>query len=200
MSGVSVVLTYSSLLFGSYVLGSISFAYLAVRLLRRQDLREAGTGNLGARNAARLLGWPGFAFVFLGDAGKGWLAVSLAKRWPGGDLATLTAAAGVLLGHSYSLFLRFSGGKGLASAVGILLALSPAVTLVMLLLAALFLALTRNLYLAPTLAALFFPAVAWHFWRSPVWTVLGVLLVALILWRHRRNLRDWLVERRRHRA
>ncbi|MDI6871555.1 MAG: glycerol-3-phosphate acyltransferase [Bacillota bacterium] len=180
----------------SYLIGSVSFSYLAVYLVRRRDLRRLGTGNLGARNAGRLLGWPGFVLVLLGDAGKGFLAVRLAQGWLGTDLASVVAASGVLLGHSYSLFLGFSGGKGLASAVGILLALSPAVLLVMLLLAGLFLLLTRNLYLAPTLAALFFPAVAWLFWHSRVWAGFGILLVALILWRHRHNLADCLNRRK----
>ncbi len=191
MSAGAHLWPYLGLLAVSYLLGSVSFSYFSVALLRHQDLRRLGTGNLGARNAARLLGWPGFVLVFLGDAGKGFLAVRLAQAWLGTDLSTVTAAGGVLLGHSYSLFLGFSGGKGLASAVGILFALSPAVLLVMLLLAGLFLLLTRNLYLAPTLAALFFPLVAWLFWRSRIWTGLGVLLVLLILWRHRHNLADW---------
>lgn len=179
----------------SYLLGSISFAYLSVALIRREDLRQSGTGNLGATNAARRLGWAGFVLVFLGDAGKAYLAERLALRWPGGDLATLTAAAGVLVGHSYSPFLGFSGGKGLACAVGTLFALSPVVLLVMLLLAAVFLLATRDLHLAPALAALFFPPVAWLFWRSPLWTGLSLPLVALILWRHRHNLAAWFTRR-----
>lgn len=196
MSALASVLRHLALLLVSYLLGSLSFAYLAVRLATGQDLRRLGTGNLGARNAARLLGVPGFAFVFLADAGKAWFAVTFADRWLGGDLATLVAAAGVLVGHSYSLFLGFAGGKGLASAVGILFALSPAVLAVMLLLALTMLLVTRNVYLAPTLAALFFPLVSWLFWHSRVWTGLGLFLVALILWRHRRNLEAWWRQRR----
>lgn len=196
----AAVLPYLLLLAVSYLIGSVSFAYLAVTLFRRQDLRRLGTGNLGARNAARVLGVPGFILVFLGDAAKAYLAVRLAQSWSAGDLAALTAAAGVLLGHSYSLFLGFAGGKGLACAAGILFALSPLVLLVMLIIAGIFLLVTRSSYLAATLATGSFPLVSWLFWRSSVWTGLGLLLVALIIWRHRRNLADWLAARRASQA
>lgn len=192
---------YAALLGLSYLAGSLPFAYLAVRLLAGEDLRRLGTGNLGARNAGRLLGWPGFLLVFLLDAGKGFLAVRLAQVWLATDWATLLALVGVLLGHSYSVFLGFSGGKGLASAVGALLALSPPLTLALLLLAGLFLALTRNPYLAAVLAAVAFPPLARQFLGSPFWTGAGLLPVGLILWRHRRNLGDWFRQRReRHRG
>lgn len=195
-AGAGVALRYLSLCAFAYLLGSVSFAYLAVRLFRREDLRALGSGNLGALNASRRLGKAGFLFVFLGDAAKAYLAVEVAQRWIGTDLALLLGAGGVLLGHTYSLFLRFAGGKGLACAVGILLAWSPQVLLVMALLALLFLALTRDYHVAPALAAACFPAIAAAYWRSPLWAGAGVLLAGLIIWRHRQSLAAWLARRR----
>ncbi|MGE5509175.1 MAG: glycerol-3-phosphate acyltransferase [Chitinophagales bacterium] len=182
---------YLALFLVAYLLGSVSFSYLAVRLLRREDLRALGSGNLGALNAARRLGKAGFLLVFLGDAGKAYLAVEVGRRWLGTDLALMVAAGGALVGHAYSLFLGFSGGKGLASAVGILLAWSPPALLAVALLALVFLAVTRDYHVAPALAAVCFPALAWLFWHSARWVIAGALLAALIVWRHRRSLASW---------
>jgi glycerol-3-phosphate acyltransferase PlsY len=196
MNALGLTARYAGLFLAAYLLGSISFSYLAVRFLRHEDLRSHGSGNLGALNAARRLGKAGFLLVFLGDAAKAYLAVEVGRRWLGTDLALLVAAAGALVGHSYSLFLGFSGGKGLASAVGVLLAWWPPALLQMALLALAFLALTRDYHVAPALAAACFPALAWLHWRSPLWVTAGALLAALIVWRHRSSLASWVRHRR----
>lgn len=111
----------------AYLIGSIPFAVVVSRAMRMQDPRTYGSGNPGATNVLRSGNKLAAALTLLGDAAKGWLAVWLALRWgthPGGDIVPFVMLA-VFLGHLYPLFLRFRGGKGVATALGILLAVEP---------------------------------------------------------------------------
>ncbi len=109
----------------AYLIGSISFGYLAGRILRGIDLREHGSRNLGATNVRRILGnGPGIAVLAL-DIGKGTLAVTLA-HWLGGEgLAEILAGAAVISGHIFTVFHGFRGGKGIATGLGVFLYLTP---------------------------------------------------------------------------
>lgn len=110
----------------SYMIGSIPSSYIMGRLLRGIDLREHGSGNLGAANAFRVLGFRAALPVLLFDIGKGVAAVILFPRFGGGGTGlSLLAAFAVVLGHNYSLFVRFSGGKGVGTTAGAFLALAP---------------------------------------------------------------------------
>lgn len=111
-------------------LGSIPASYLAGRWLRGIDLREHGSGNLGATNAFRILGAPAAVPVVIVDVGKGalavWLAFALLPRLEvAGDLIALLAAVGAVLGHSFSPFVGWRGGKGVATAAGAFVTLAP---------------------------------------------------------------------------
>lgn len=111
----------------AYVLGSVPFAVVVSRIMRLQDPRTYGSGNPGATNVLRTGNKMAAGLTLLGDAAKGWLAVWLALRWgphPGGDIVPFVMLA-VFLGHLYPVFLRFRGGKGVATALGILLAIQP---------------------------------------------------------------------------
>ncbi len=106
-----------------YLVGSVPTAYLLVKKLKGVDIRTVGSGNVGATNAARILGKWGFAAVFSADMLKGFIPV-----WVTGMLypdVVLIAAVLVVLGHTYTVFLNFKGGKGVATAVGVFLALAP---------------------------------------------------------------------------
>ncbi|WP_265821578.1 glycerol-3-phosphate 1-O-acyltransferase PlsY [Geovibrio ferrireducens] len=106
-----------------YLVGSVPTAYLLVKKLKGVDIRTVGSGNVGATNAARILGKWGFAAVFSADMLKGFIPV-----WITGMLypdVVLIAAVLVVLGHTYTVFLNFKGGKGVATAVGVFLALAP---------------------------------------------------------------------------
>lgn len=120
--GTPFIIGLTSLL--SYLLGSISFSFLFGRILRR-DLRTAGSGNLGAVNAGRVLGPAAGILVFALDMGKGFLAAWLSQKISHDQTAVFAACIAVMLGHNYSIFLRFTGGKGIATAGGLLLVLSP---------------------------------------------------------------------------
>jgi len=116
----------------AYLLGSISFAWIAGRL-KGIDLREHGSKNLGATNAGRVLGRGWFFVVFALDLGKGLLAVLAALHLPAAlgleshPLTPIAAAAGVVLGHVFTCFHGFKGGKAVATSLGVLIALMPAV-------------------------------------------------------------------------
>ena len=169
-----------------YLAGSVPFAYLLARL-KGIDVRQAGSGNVGAANVLRTTGlWRGVIVMSL-DVAKGIGAVAIAHMLAGGTaLIALTGAAAVV-GHVYPVWLRFHGGKGVAVAAGVFTMLSPGATAMA---AALFLVIawmTRYISLASIAATLALPPAAWIL-GSP----LSVVLVAagtsiLILFRHRTN-------------
>ncbi|HOS54377.1 MAG TPA: glycerol-3-phosphate acyltransferase, partial [Anaerolineaceae bacterium] len=111
-----------------YALGNFSPAYLIARKVGRFDIREKGSGNAGATNVIRTLGWRYGLLVFLLDALKGATAAG-AGYWLGGETGLAAAAIGVVLGHDFPVVLNFRGGKGIAATTGILLSLLPLPTL-----------------------------------------------------------------------
>lgn len=115
----------------SYIVGSIPFAYIIVRLFFRKDISKEGSGNVGAMNSYEVTGrkWVGF-LVFLFDSLKGISVVLISRHLiPDDDFAILAASFSVVLGHNFSLFLRFKGGKGLATSAGVLLLIQPIILL-----------------------------------------------------------------------
>jgi len=174
-------------LFG-YLAGSVPFAFL---LARRAgiDVRVAGSGNVGAANVFRTTGaWRAVAVMSL-DVGKGAAAVLVASLLTGGVwIAALTGAAAIV-GHIYPVWLRFHGGKGVAVAAGVFSVLSPIATGIAATLFLIIVWLTRYVSLGSIAATLALPPVAW--WagapRAVVFTAAGS--GALILFRHRANLR-----------
>jgi glycerol-3-phosphate acyltransferase PlsY len=115
----------------SYIVGSIPFAYIIVRLFFRKDISKEGSGNVGAMNSYEVTGrkWVGF-LVFLFDFLKGISVVLISSHLiPDDDFAILAASFSVVLGHNFSLFLRFKGGKGLATSAGVLLLIQPIILL-----------------------------------------------------------------------
>ncbi len=171
----------------AYLIGSIPFGLLVTRLVAGVDVRAVGSGNIGATNAVRAGGKLAGALTLLLDALKGFLPSWLALRELGVGAAALTAAC-AFLGHLFPIYLRFKGGKGVATALGIFLALSPPAALGALLVYALVLALTRVSALGSLAATA--AALAIVLFRHEPLPVVGlcVLVVALIVWRHRGNL------------
>ncbi|MDY5050742.1 MAG: glycerol-3-phosphate 1-O-acyltransferase PlsY [Candidatus Mucispirillum faecigallinarum] len=113
------------LIIAAYFIGAIPFAYIIVKLVKNIDIRTVGSGNAGATNAARVLGKWGFISVFILDALKGFLPVFISYYFYGETVITLVVAAVVVLGHTYTVFLGFKGGKGVATGAGVFLALAP---------------------------------------------------------------------------
>lgn len=179
----------------AYLLGSIPFGYLLVRLFCKQDVRETGSGNIGATNVARSGGKGlGIATLLL-DLLKAFAAVEVAKHLAPGnfDLAVLAAIAAIL-GHIYPVWLGFRGGKGVASGLGVFLALAWKPSLCMLGVFAVVVTLTRFVSLASMVAAASFPLLALYFVKnwSAVATYGFLLIPALIVIKHHENIRRLL--------
>ncbi|HZK67374.1 MAG TPA: glycerol-3-phosphate acyltransferase, partial [Chloroflexota bacterium] len=112
----------------SYAVGSIPPGYLVARLSGNVDLRQQGSGRTGTTNVLRTLGWKAAGLVFLGDFAKGAVAIIATRIITGGDpLADLLAGLAVMVGHNYSLYLGFKGGRGVVTGLGVLAAIAPLV-------------------------------------------------------------------------
>ena len=184
---------------GGYLLGSISFSAVMARA-KGIDLRSIGSGNLGATNAGRALGWQAGLLVYLLDAAKGWVPAEAALRWDGESHESLLLAsvAGgcAFLGHVWPVFHRFRGGKGVATLSGAALAIAPEALLWSALAFLLVVLATRFMSLGSLVLAVALPIAAW--WtggaagaHAPVVVVLAVC-GALVFYTHRANIRRLL--------
>jgi glycerol-3-phosphate acyltransferase PlsY len=174
-------------LLSGYLLGSVSFALLIARA-RGINLREVGSGNLGATNTSRALGPRVGLAVFFLDAGKGLVPV-LAWKFGGGEpLAVVLAGAGAYLGHIWPLYLGFRGGKGVATLIGALLALAPFTVLITAPFALAAILLTRIMALGSLAFGLGLPIVSWL--REDPSTTFGFTAGAglFLFWTHRSNI------------
>ena len=187
------------LIVGAFLLGSIPFAYLLVRMLFRVDVRAHGSGNPGATNASRVFPkrWRlgGFLLIFALDAGKGYAACALLPAWfertHGSQADWVPAACGLaaVLGHSFSPFLKFRGGKGVATTLGVLIALEPIATLLALAVFGVIWAATRIVSLGSIAMAVVLPvAIYWRGEAPPAVGLMAILLGVLIIVRHRSNI------------
>jgi acyl phosphate:glycerol-3-phosphate acyltransferase len=185
---MTAALSAAAVTAAAYLLGSVSFAILVSRLLRLPDPRGYGSGNPGATNVLRTGSKPAAALTLAGDAGKGWLAVWLAGIYSC-ELETMALAGlAVFLGHLFPVYHRFKGGKGVATAAGVLLALDWRVGLGTLATWVIIAAFLRYSSLAALVAAVFAP----FFTALLLGLGLPVLCVAamsaLLVWRHRQNI------------
>ncbi len=178
----------------SYLLGCFTTGYYLVMLLTGKDIRVLSSGNVGSRNAGRLLGARGFFLTFIGDAGKGLLAVYLAGRSGGGALLMTAALIAVTAGHIWPLQLRFRGGKGFATFAGGLIMLDPQLLLLGLALCAVLFPLLRRTTITGLAALAFTPLLLLLLQAhrskpllSPE-VFLYFLLVILVLYAHRANI------------
>ena len=179
----------------AYLLGSIPFGYLLVKFFRHQDIRATGSGNIGATNVLRS-GAKGLGIAtLLLDCGKAFAAVTIAQHLAPGDYdLAVVAAVAAILGHVFPVWLRFRGGKGVASALGVFLALTPAAagcTFAVFLVVVL---LTRYVSLASIIGSATFPLFGLWFvhLRTPI-VIAGFLFIPLlIIVKHRENIRRLL--------
>lgn len=180
----------------AYLLGSVSFAVIASWLFRLPDPRTYGSKNPGATNVLRSGKKAAAILTLLGDAGKGWLAVVLAQyfmqAWNlAGEVVAVVALA-VFLGHIFPIYLRFQGGKGVATAVGVLLGLNLWVGLLAIITWVLVVMIWRISSLSALVAALLAPVYAVIFLGFDV-NALAILLMSLLLiWRHKSNIANLL--------
>jgi glycerol-3-phosphate acyltransferase PlsY len=174
----------------AYLIGGIPFGLIVVKLMTGADVREGGSGNIGATNVLRTTGAVAGVLTLVLDAAKAWFAVWLADRLSGGsELWMSLAALAVLLGHAYSVWLRFKGGKAVASFVGAFAYLTPLPLLAVALIFIFVVAWTRYLSLGSVTAAGLFPVACWMI-LHPRWPVLFAATGAavLVVERHRGNI------------
>ena len=188
----------------AYLLGSIPFGYILVRVFRGQDVRDTGSGNIGATNVARSSPALG-ALTLLLDATKGFLAVAAgsliaasavhAASRPSPYTVVAVAAIFAVAGHMFPIWLKFRGGKGVATSVGVFLALAPKTLLLALALFAALVAVFRHVSLGSIIAAAAFPLIAYalhDYHSSPALLTVMCAIAVLIVIKHHENIRRLL--------
>jgi len=187
-------LTPILLFLGSYLLGSIPFGLILAKLFAGADIRHAGSGNIGATNVARVAGPLPGVLTLAFDAGKGWLAVWLAGRVMHEEAGVVVIAGFfALLGHCFPVWLRFHGGKGVATAAGIFGALCPEAMVAALILFAVVVWFWRYVSLGSLAAAAAIPLLVYllwapHFAPPNIVTVGSLAIAALVIFQHRGNI------------
>ena len=176
---------------GCYLLGSIPTSWLVLKVLKGRDLRDVGSGNVGATNLYRVLGWRVAVPVGLFDALKGAVPVAVVGPWAGlGVLGSLVLGIVAVIGHVFPVFLKFKGGKGVATSAGVVLGLAPAGFAASLAVWGLVLTLSGYVSLASIAAAVVLPAAIWILQPIRRDLVLWFAVLALaVIWLHRGNIR-----------
>lgn len=176
----------------AYLLGSIAFGILVSKLFGLPDPRTVGSGNIGATNVARSGKKSAALLTLLGDVFKGWFPVWLALQ--SGMLMWVVSAVGlaVFFGHLYPIYYRFKGGKGVATALGVMLAISPLLALAALVTWLLVFAVSRYSSLAAIAAAALAPVFAWFLLPYKDYVITVLVMSIFLIWRHRSNIQKLL--------
>jgi len=174
----------------AYLVGGIPFGYVLVRLTTGRDIRSSGSGNIGATNVLRTTGRAAGVATLLLDAAKGYFAVWLAARWMNDDPLWMSLAAlAVMAGHAFPVFLKFRGGKAVASFIGAFLYLTPLPLAAVLVLFVITVAVTRAISAGSILAAGTFPLGVWLILHPPAPVLIASLIAgAFIVYRHKSNM------------
>ena len=179
------------LLLAAYLLGAFPSSYVVARMVRGIDLREHGSGNLGATNAYRVLGWKAATPVFILDILKGWLPPFLFPRLDGTEdwRWALAYGAAAIVGHVFSVYVRFKGGKGVATGAGVFIALAPLAVLIGLIVWGTLLFITGTVSIASIAAAATLPLAVWLLGARIEVLILAIALATFVIYAHRSNIR-----------
>ncbi|HXX15791.1 MAG TPA: glycerol-3-phosphate 1-O-acyltransferase PlsY [Candidatus Eremiobacteraceae bacterium] len=186
------------LVLGAYLLGSIPFGLIFAKIFGGKDVRQHGSGNIGATNVSRVAGPVAGVLTLLFDTGKGAVAVLIAARGAEHEAsAMIFAGIGALLGHCFPVWLKFKGGKGVATALGMYVALCPLATLAAVVVFLLVVAFWRYISLGSLSAAAAMPLLVYFLWAPghapPLVVTLGTLFAAaLLFYKHDANLQRLL--------
>ena len=171
-----------------FIFGSIPTGLWITKALHGIDIREYGSKNIGTTNVFRTVGAKTAVMVLLADMLKGIVVVFVLKWYMNSDLLIVAAAMGAILGHNYSLFLGFKGGKGAATGMGLLIYLLPKTSLCCFLIAAFCILTTRYVSLGSIMASFFAPILTWYFGYPTPYVVLALLGGGFIIIRHKSNI------------
>lgn len=174
----------------AYLIGSIPFGYLLVRWKTGEDVREKGSGNIGATNVLRTTGRAVAVATLLLDIAKAVFAVWVADKLSGGSPLWMSLGAlAVMAGHAFPVFLKFQGGKAVASFIGAFLYLTPLPMVAALLVFVIVVAATRQISMGSIVAAGSLPLAAWLIEHPPFVVILAALVAAVfVIYRHRANI------------
>jgi len=170
--------------FFAFLLGSFPSAYLFGRLFKKVDIRKVGSGNVGGINTYRAAGFLPALLTVTCDIAKGALAVVLASALNSDPVIIFMSGLLVIFGHNYSIFLRFRGGKGLATTFGVFIALSPLTIMYVILVAIILTVIIRDINTAFGSAALSIPVVLYFQYQQFDWVFFGLILAAIIVVKH----------------
>ncbi len=185
----TILLTLAAAAIG-YLLGSIPTAYVMTRLRKGVDIRQVGSRNMGAMNVLRTVGPLEALAVLVVDAGKGIAAVAIARALGLPVYSELIAGAAAIAGHDFTLFLRFRGGKGGATSMGILLFLMPWSAPYYFAVTGIVFAAVRHLTFAYGAAFAVFPVIAWAVYHSNYYGIYSLVVVAALLLQNARTMKD----------
>lgn len=172
----------------SYLLGSIPNGLILGKLIWGVDLRQHGSGNIGATNAWRTIGKAGGFSIFLLDMLKGAISAYLGLHLGGGELAGIICGLLAIAGHSWSVFLGFKGGKGVATGLGVIAMLMPMVTAIVFLVWLAIVKATGYVSLGSIVAAVLVPVLALFMGLHTDFMVLGLIAAVFIVYRHKSNI------------
>ncbi|MDI9484370.1 MAG: glycerol-3-phosphate 1-O-acyltransferase PlsY [Bacillota bacterium] len=176
------------ILAASYLLGSIPFGLLIAKWWAKVDVRQHGSGNIGMTNVLRTTGAFCAALTLIGDMGKGMAAVLIARHFAGGGTFPLVAGLAAVFGHNWPIFLRFKGGKGVATIAGLLVAYKPWVAGVLVVIWLAVLIASRYISLASIVVAVCLPLVLAIFGTQAAELLLALIMAAVTVFRHRSNI------------
>jgi len=173
-----------------YLLGSIPFGYIMGKLFKKVDIREFGSGNIGASNALRILGPSLASLVVIGDVGKGILSIYLVKYF-NIDSSLILAIAGlaVICGHDWSLFLGLKGGKGIATTFGVVFALNPTISILALIVGGVVVITTRYVSLASIFAVISIFIFTILFKQPYEYIIFSAIILILGIFKHKENIK-----------
>ena len=174
-----------------YLIGSIPFSYLIPKWIGKVDIRLHGSGNTGTTNVLRTLGMKVGLLAFIGDFIKGLVPSILGLIWLG-EIGGIVGGVLAVLGHCYPVWLKFKGGKGVATSAGVLVVLVPDILIILLIGQFIIIALSKYMSLASILSAVLLPIFAILFSKSTEIVGFTVFLAAFVIFRHRSNLKRLL--------
>lgn len=175
-------------LVGCYLLGAIPFGVIVGKITRGVDIRDFGSGNIGATNVLRTLGLGPALAVFFFDTIKGTAAVALCNTLKMEPLLVVVGGVLSIVGHSFSVFLKFKGGKGVATSLGMIIGLNPIIAGIAFVLWVTLSAVTRIISIASIVAAISVPAMMFFMEKHVEYQVIAVIAALLIVVKHKSNI------------
>jgi len=172
-----------------YLLGSVPFGYIVGKLFKKVDIREYGSGNIGATNALRILGPQLASLVVIGDIGKGIFSIYLIQYLNIDNSLILTIAGlAVICGHNWSLFLGFKGGKGIATTFGVVFALNPTISILALIIGGVVVITTRYVSLASIFAVISIFIFTILFKQPYEYIIFSAIIMIIGIFKHKENI------------